>query len=309
MRRNFLILLIGLIVLAPVPFLTDTYVLRLGTTALMYVSLSLAWNMIGGFAGYPSFGMAAFFGLGAYASGILQVNGFAGPVGWIGAGLVGLAFALALGAVVLRLRGHAFAIATLVVAEVLKEITNAWNSLTGGGMGLNMPYQKLDPIAGARIYFYAMLACATISLAATILVAGSKLGFALRTIKQNEDAASMVGVNTTTAKVIAFALSGALGALVGGVYTSWINFIEPADVYDPLFSIKPIVMVLLGGTGTVFGPVLGAAAFLLLDEIVWRNFLETHTGILGLVIVLLILFLPKGLGSLSWPRLLQRSAR
>lgn len=309
MRRNFLILLIGVIVLAPVPFLADTYVLRLGTTALMYMSLSLAWNMIGGFAGYPSFGMAAFFGLGAYAAGILQVRGVAAPIGWAGAAVVGTLFALALGAVVLRLRGHAFAIATLVVAEVLKEVTNAWNSLTGGGMGLNMPFQKLDPIVGARFYYYAMLVCVVISLIATISVAGSKLGFALRTIKQNEDAASMVGVNTTTAKVIAFALSGGLGALVGGVYASWINFIEPADVYDPLFSIKPIVMVLLGGTGTVFGPVLGAAAFLLLDEIVWRNFLETHTGILGLVIVLLILFLPKGLGSLAWPRLLQRSER
>lgn len=306
MRRNLLILLAGLVLLAPLPFLADNYVLRLGTTALMYASLALAWNMIGGFAGYPSFGMAAFFGLGAYAAGILQTRGLAAPLCWAVAAAVGTLFALALGAVVLRLRGHAFAIATLVVAEVLREITNAWNSLTGGGMGMNMPFQRLEPIVAARFYFYAMLLCAAVALAATILVAGSKLGFALRTIKQNEDAASMVGVNTTRAKVIAFALSGGLGALVGGIYTSWIAFIEPADVYDPLFSVKPIVMVLLGGAGTVFGPVLGAVAFLVLDEVVWRNFLETHTGILGLVVVLLILFLPTGLSSLSWPRLLLR---
>jgi branched-chain amino acid transport system permease protein len=308
MRRNFLILLIGVAVLAPVPFLADNYLLRLATTALMYASLALAWNMIGGFAGYPSFGLAAFFGLGAYATGILQTRGFPAPLAWMAAVVAGTVFAFALGAIVLRMRGHAFAITTLVVAEVLREITNAWNSLTGGGMGINMPFQGIEPIVAARFYFFAMLACAALALAATIIIAGSRLGFALRTIKQNEDAASMVGVNTTKAKVVAFAVSAGFAAFAGGIYASWISFIEPTDVYDILFSIKPIVMVLLGGAGTVFGPIIGAALFLLLDEIVWRNFLETHTGILGLVIVLLILYLPTGVSGLSWLRLGHRSA-
>ena len=95
-------------------------------------------------------------------------------------------------------------------------------------------------------------------------------------------------------KIIAFTLSGAFAAAAGAIYASWIGYIEPTDVYDVLFSIKPIIMALLGGMGTVFGPVIGAVAFLALDEVVWRNFLQLHTGVLGFLIVVLILFLPVG---------------
>ena len=109
----------------------------------------------------------------------------------------------------------------------------------------------------------------------------------------------MLGVNTTLYKVLAFMLSGVFVGVAGAIYASWVHYIEPPDVFDVLYSVKAIVMVLLGGAGSLFGPLLGAAVFLLLEELVWRKFLEVHTGVLGLLIVLLVLFLPKGLLTLS----------
>jgi branched-chain amino acid transport system permease protein len=308
MKMRPLILLVPVVLLlALLPTLGDNYLLRVATTMLMYMTLAMAWNFIGGFAGYPSFATAAFFGLGAYAGAIAQSNGMPAVAAWVFATLVSAVIALLLGLAVLRLRGHAFAIATLVVVELLREIVNGWVSLTGGGMGINLP-TAMSPDQGARYYFHAMLVLAIVTWLVMHAVAVRRLGFGLKCIKQNEDAASMVGVNTTLFKSLAFMLSAAFTAAAGAVYASWTAYIEPADVFDIMFSIKAIVMVLLGGAGTLLGPVLGAVAFLALDELVWRNFLTLHTGILGVLIILLILFLPMGLTTFSWRNLLRRRA-
>jgi branched-chain amino acid transport system permease protein len=204
-----------------------------------------------------------------------------------------------LGMALLRLRGHYFAIASLVVAEVLREVVNSATELTGGGMGLNLPVPSMASVeAQAIFFFYAMLVLAAITFAAMLLTTHSKLGFGLRCIKQNESAADMLGVNTTLYKVSGFMLSGVFVGIAGAIYASWVYYIEPPDVFDVLYSIKPVVMVLLGGAGSVFGPLVGAALFLSLEELVWRRFLEVHTGVLGLLIVLLVVFLPRGLVSL-----------
>ncbi|MGA0571559.1 branched-chain amino acid ABC transporter permease [Variovorax sp. VNK109] len=299
-RSQLIMLLAAAVLLALVPLMGTNYLLRVGTTMLMYAVLAMAWNFIGGFTGYPSFGTAAFFGLGAYAGAVMQVKGMPAIPAWILAGLVAAIFAMVLGFAVLRLRGHAFAIATLVVAELLREIAVVWESVTGGGMGLNLPFSSLSPEASARFYYYAMLGLALITFAAMYAVAVSKLGFGLRCIKQNEDAANMVGVNTTLFKTLAFTFSGMFAAAGGAIYGSWTAYLEPGDAFDIMFSIKAIVMVLLGGAGTILGPILGAVSFLVLDELVWRNFLELHTGILGVLIVALVLFLPLGLSSVGW---------
>jgi branched-chain amino acid transport system permease protein len=153
--------------------------------------------------------------------------------------------------------------------------------------------------AQAVFFFYAMLALAGATFAAMLFTAHSKLGFGLRCIKQNESAADMLGVNTTFYKVSAFMLSAGFVGVAGAIYASWVHYIEPPDVFDVLYSIKPVVMVLLGGAGSMFGPLVGAALFLSLEELVWRRFLEVHTGVLGLLIVLLVVFLPKGLLSMK----------
>jgi branched-chain amino acid transport system permease protein len=200
----------------------------------------------------------------------------------------------------LRLRGHYFAIASLVVAEVLREIVNSATELTGGGMGLNLPVPRLASVeAQALFFFYAMLVIAALTFAAQLATVWSKLGFGLRCIQQNEAAADMIGVNTTLYKTSAFMLSAVFVGVAGAVYASWVHYIEPPDVFDVLHSVKPIVMALLGGVGSVFGPLIGAGAYLFLEELVWRHFLAAHTGVLGLLVVLLVLFLPRGLLSLA----------
>lgn len=285
--------------LALAPLSGEMYWLRLATIMLMYAILALSWNFIGGMAGYPSFASAAFFGLGAYAGAVSQKLGLPMTLAWSVAGIAALLFAGLLGIALLRLRGHYFAIASLVVAEVLRELVNSATDLTGGGMGLNLPVPRLASVqAQATLFFYAMLAVCAVTFAATLVVTHSKLGFGLRCIRQNEPAADMIGINTTLYKVGAFMLSAVFVGMAGAIYASWVHYIEPPDVFDVLYSIKPVVMVLLGGAGSIFGPLLGAAFFLSLEELVWRRFLEVHTGVLGLLVVILVLFLPRGLVSL-----------
>lgn len=296
MKRTFIVAVVALAALLAVPFVMQAYGLRIGTTMLMYGVLAMSWNFIGGMAGYPSFASAAFFGLGAYAGAVAQKYGVPHYAAWTLAGLVATLFAAGLGFALLRLRGHYFAIASLVVAEALREIVNSATGLTGGGMGLNLPLPQASSVdAQARFFYYAMLGLAALTFAASFVVRHSRLGFGLRCIQQNESAADMLGVNTTLYKVSAFVLSGAFVGVAGAVYASWVHYIEPPDVFDVLYSVKPIVMVLLGGAGTLFGPLVGAGVFLGLEELVWRNYLSVHTGMLGLLIVLLVVFLPKGM--------------
>ena len=304
-----LILIAAALLLLALPALADNYVLRVTTTMLMYSALALGWNFIGGFAGYPSFATAAFFGLGAYAGGVLQTRGVPMVAAWLLAGAIVALFAAALGRAILHLRGHYFAIASLVVAEVLREITNSATDLTGGGMGLNLPVLSADVTTQARLFYYAMFAVAAAALVTAVVVARSRLGFGLRCIQQNEDAAIMLGIGTRRYKVAAFALSAVFPGLCGGIYASWVNYIDPTDVYDVLLSVKPIIMVLLGGVGTVLGGVYGAFLFLLMEELVWRNLLQFHAGLLGIIVVCLVLFLPEGLRGAGWARWLWRSRR
>ncbi len=302
MKKSLLLAVALFALVALLPLAGDAYWLRLGTTMLMYGVLAMAWNFIGGLAGYPSFASAAFFGLGAYSGAVAQKLGMPMGLAWTFAGALCLLFAALLGLALLRLRGHYFAIASLVVAEVLRELVNSATDLTGGGMGLNLPVPSNATVASqSEFFFYAMLALTAITFAAMLWATHSKLGFGLRCIQQNESAADMLGVNTTQYKVAAFMLSGAFAGAAGAIYASWVHYIEPPDVFDVLYSVKAIVMVLLGGAGSVFGPLFGAAIFLSLEELVWRNYLQVHTGVLGLMIVLLVLFLPKGVFSLRWP--------
>jgi branched-chain amino acid transport system permease protein len=283
------------VAIALLPLIGNNYVIRLATIMTMYAGLALSWNFIGGMAGYPSFATAAFFGLGAYTSGILQGLGAPVVLAWPAAAAAAGVFAVLLGMAILHLKGHYFAIASLVVAEVLREVINSAEALTGGGMGLNLPIMRLSVDGQARLFLFAMLGVATALAIATVLVGRSKFGFGLRCINQNEDAASMLGVDTTRYKVMAFCLSATGVGAIGAIYASWVQYIEPPDVFDILLSVKPLVMVLLGGLGTVAGPIIGAFIYLALEEIVWRNFLTIHSGVLGVIVVGLVLFLPNGL--------------
>jgi branched-chain amino acid transport system permease protein len=299
MKRTDIALFVLIAMVASLPLFGGPYALRLGTTACMYAILALSWSVVGGFAGYPSFATAAFFGFGAYASGVLLGNGLPLWLAVVLSGLMALVGASALGAVLMRLRGHYFAIASLSLAEVLRELVNNATDLTGGGMGLNIPLAAGANVLGeATFFFYAMWGLLMLTAIMVVIVAASKLGFGLACIRQNETAAAMVGLNTTLYKSIAFALSACFVAAAGGVYAAWVHYIDPSDVFDILYSVKPIVMALLGGLASPLGVVCGAFVYLGLEEAVWRHYVQFHTGVLGLLIVMLLLFLPHGLISL-----------
>lgn len=302
--RTNIALLILVACIAALPLFGGAYALRLGTIACLYAVLALSWNIVGGLAGYPSFATAAFFGYGAYAAGVLL--GREWPL-WAVVAFAALSVLVAagiLGAVLLRLRGHYFAIASLSLAEVLRELVNNATDLTGGGMGLNIPLAAgAGILAEATYFFYAMWGVLLATAAMAIIVSGSKLGFALACIRQNETASSMVGLNTTLYKAVAFGLSACFVSAAGGIYAAWVHYIDPSDVFDVLYSVKPIVMALMGGLGSPLGVACGAFLYLGLEEVVWRNYIQIHTGVLGLLIVILLLFVPHGLSSLSAARL------
>lgn len=289
------------LLLALLPLASSNYVLRLATIGFMYVTLASSWNIVGGFLGYPSFASAAFFGLGAYGAAILRADfSLPLPIAWLAGGLTAGLFGLLIGPAILRLRGHYFAVASVVLASVLRESVNSATDLTGGGMGLTLPALHGFNVNGqAELYYFSMFAAAGLTLAGSALLIRSRLGVAMRCIQQNEDAATVLGINTLSTKIAALGASALTAGLAGAIYATWIGYIDPTDVFDDLLSIKPIVMAFLGGVGTVAGPAIGAAIFLLLEEFVWRNALNFHAGILGLLIVVLLVFVPGGLGSIG----------
>ncbi len=263
-------------------------------TLAMDITLATSWNLIGGMAGYPSFATAAFFGVGAYAGALAQGAGAPLPLAWAAGGLAAGVVAVVVGWIVLPLRGHYFAIASLAVVIVLRQLTTNWTDLTGGGMGLNLPVMTSSPETQALIFYAGQVVVSLIAVAMAAWVAAGRLGFALRCIRQNETAAGMLGLNARAAKVAAFALSAAIAGPAGAIYASSVSYIEPGDVFDLVLTVEPIIMAMLGGAGTVAGPVLGAGLFLLLEQTVWASFLSIHAAVLGAVVVVLAIFLPDG---------------
>lgn len=273
-----------------VPALHNGYIENLFRGILMYAAMSLGWNLIGGYTGYVSFGNVAFFGLGTYTAATLSTNHH--PNLWLSilSGMVVAAlFATVFGIAVLRLKGHYFGIATLGLALAVEEIISNLDYF-GGGTGLTVHQE-----AFFSIYYYAMWGVCLVSLIATYLIARSKLGYAFVAIRENEDAAAVLGINATFYKVLAWALSGMMGAAAGAVFAYSNGFIDPETAFSTENNIFPIVMALLGGTGTVAGPVVGALILTAIDETLWSHLPKVHTIFFGAIIVLVVLFLPRGL--------------
>ena len=183
---------------------------------------------------------------------------------------------------------------------MLRQLATNWTGLTGGGMGLNLPVPQASPGAQALVFYGGQAVVALLAVAAAGWVASGRLGFALRCIRQNETAAGMLGLNARRAKIAAFALSAVMVGPAGAIYASSVSYIEPGDVFDLVLTVEPIIMAMLGGAGSVAGPVLGAALFLVLEQAVWANFLSVHAAVLGAVVVVLAIFLPEGVLGRLW---------
>lgn len=284
------------VAMALVPLFGSSSLLRFLTELFMLIALAVAWNLIGGLAGYVSFGHAAFFGIGAYTAGALMAHAILPfPLAIVAAAFVSGLFAFAIGRPILRLRGHYFAIVTLGVAEGLRQIASVLNPITGGGTGLSVPSLGA---ASRIVFYYSMLGLLVASVLITAFVLRHRLGYALRAIKASEDAAATLGVNTTRSKVIALVISAALFGIAGGLYAPWILYIDPPTTFSIDLSVQPVVLAVVGGVGTLWGPVVGGVVVLVVGEAIWGSFAQLHTAFLGIVLVFMVIVLPQGLLSL-----------
>jgi len=271
---------------------------RTVTTIFMFVAMAEAWNLIGGFAGYASFGQVVFFGLGGYFTAVAMSQWHL--TFWVSlvlSGIVGALFATVIGIPLLRLRGHYFAIATLGVAEGMREVVINLPGLTGGGAGITVPTVGRDattPYLGNDGFYLLFLALAALSVLIAGLVSRSKFGYGLRAIHQDEDAAAAMGINTTRLKVLTFALSGFIVGLVGSSYAFQQVTIFPERLFDVDITVLMVIMVVIGGSGTVLGPLLGAVVLQFVSEFLRQHFINLHIFILGAIIIVAVLLLPQG---------------
>ncbi len=287
-------IVILLAVLAALPFTLTGFWVRVMTTVFMFAALAQSVNIMAGFAGYPDFGNIVYFGIGAYTTAFLMRLDVPFALAVAGGALLSASIAALVGLPILRLRGHYFAIATIGIMEGTRELAVNMPFI-GGGSGLNVPILRMPPQQFSAVIYFLMLG---LLITYSVLVYGlsrSSLGYGLRAIKADEQAAAVMGINTTRAKATAWATSAACTSTVGGVYALWVGFIEPSVVFNVVTGTEYFMMMLLGGPGTVLGPVLGALTLQLLGVTAWSQFLRGGQAILGVVIVLVVLFLPNGL--------------
>lgn len=267
------------------------------------VVLASAWNILGGFAGQVSFGYSAFVGIGAYAAVLLALKGWNPyltlPVG----AALAVAFSVAIGLPTFRLRGPYFTIATIGVSEAVRVLAQGLE-FTGGSAGKRMP-----PGAGGSFVtsYAAMLALAGITVLLCWWIQRSRFGLGLRAIRQDIDAAEALGVNATRYKVLAHALSAALVAVAGGLYAINFQYIAPNSVFAFTTSLSIVLMPVIGGVGTVAGPVVGGVVFSYIQNKLLATLPNFHLLVYGLLLIVVMLFEPGGLAGLV-RRLVRRSA-
>jgi len=306
------------------PWLLPQFQNQLAVLWVMVI-LSLSWDIMGGQMGYNSFGSIIFFGTGMYATAVVQRSFFGGAeeytstlstavtqvtagsyVGTFALGLlvavaICIILALLLGAAVLQLRGHYFAICTLGLGIAAGEIASGIDFL-GAGSGLT-PVAMPDSLGerGLFFYYYFLLLAGLLLLTLRFLYR-CRFGLVINAIRDNEDKAEAMGLRTTLYKTVAWSVSAVFLALAGGAYGNFIGFIDPIDVAfaGSTFGVWMILMAILGGKGTLWGPVLGAFVFHITQELFWAYLLGWQRVAMGLLIVLIVLFFPQGL--LGWMR-------
>jgi branched-chain amino acid transport system permease protein len=287
--RGALILLVA-VVLALLPLAGDEVILQYGIDALLLATVAQAWNILGGYTGYASFGNSAFYGLGTYGTAIamaqLHLPFSAGLV--LGA-VLAEACAVIIGLPILRLRGHYFAIATLGLSATLAAII-ANLDIAGRNLGLVLPLTRSD-----ALFYEEALALLVATTLCVAWIATSRFGMGLIAIREDEDAARVMGVNTTLYKVLALMLSAFFTALAGGIHAYWITFIDPGSAFDLTLNVRMVIMAMFGGPGTVLGPVIGSFILTVIYDALANSISTAAALLFGLVIVLAVIFMPRGL--------------
>ena len=298
-----------LLIVAPLGLDPFGYTLRILCLMLLFCGMGQAWNIVGGLANQISLGHAAYFGIGAYSSTILFGSFGISPI--LGA-VVGMAlaalFALVLSVPTLRLKGHYFALATLAAGEVARVVANSWSSVTGGPVGISVPYRPDADIWALQFQtvlpnYYLFLGAMLLVSLVFWLVQTSAFGFRLRAIKENETAAEVIGVNTYRVKLYASLLSAVLTAGLGTLYAQFQFFFDPDTIFGvATISVKMALIVILGGAGRLFGPWVGALVIIPLEEMANSYLGNSIAGLsqfaYGVLLIVVILLNPRGLISL-----------
>ena len=299
-QGTLLVLLAAAIVF---PFLSGRYLLSVGISIMLMALLGQSWNIMSGYAGQFSFGHAAFFGIGAYASSILYLDHGLSP--YLGM-LVGMVLAALVGVLIgflsfrYKLRGDFFALVTLAFAEILRVLFNNSKALKGAG-GVLIPYKNAwaeFQFSDDRAFYFILLAMVIIATAFIYMMSTRKFGVCLVAIKENDDAARSLGVPVLKYKLIAMAISAAFAAMAGTFYAQYYGFIDPTVVFAASISVEAIVPCIIGGSGTLGGPLLGALVIIPLQEIS-NNLFEGTNGvnmiIYGCLIIMFVVFCRDGI--------------
>lgn len=294
-RLQVALVVVFLLTAIAVPALVGNYWLRVITSIFMLAVVAQGLNVIVGFAGYHAFGNVAFFGVGAYVVGVAFSSGVPLVPAIALATMGSAAIAGLFGWALLRLRGHYFAIASVALNLAFIEVVLNLGSLTGGAQGLPLPISGMRPDLLYRLIYFMMLAALVAATFSVWYLSRSKLGYALRALKDSESGAEVMGVDTVKAKILAWMISAAMTGTVGGIWAYWITFIEVGSAFDIGISMRAYIMMLLGGMGTVFGPVVGAFIFEVVATVIWSEFTHIHNLILGVFLIAVILVIPNGI--------------
>jgi len=297
--KGIIAFVLAAVAMIALPFMVESYVLSFMVQTLIFMALAYSWNLIGGYAGYPHFGQVAFFGLGCYVGALCIQAG----VHWLVAPLVAAAFsvvcALILGMIMLRLNGVFFGIGMFGIARVCESLAMGFDGITQGGTGLYIDVVDLPTL------YYVIAGIALVMLIITWRLDSSRLGLQLLTIREDETAANALGVRTTQLKVGTFAASALVPGAVGSLYVSYLGFIDPFTAFAMMTELTTIAMVLLGGLGTVFGPLVGVVALSVVNELLWARLPEVYLALVGIIILATILYMPRGIVAYAqrknWP--------
>lgn len=294
-----LALLAGLLLFPVLQFTIGgmNYWLHMALYAFMYIAMASSWNIIGGYAGYVSLGHNVFFALGAYVSGMLLANMGVSP--FITAPLAGIAaflVGLLVGLISLRTRGPAFIITTIAMVLLTSLLLDKWKA-AGGANGLSLPLIGMSAETAKLPYYYGMLILAVCAVVLSYLIRHSKFGLGLRAISQDEIKAESAGIPTNLYKILAFAISALFVGMVGSLWGYYLTYLRPSLFLSITIAATMVLMAIVGGKGTVAGPVIGAVILITINEYFVATFGSTALNIVatGLIMMAVLLFFPAGI--------------
>ncbi len=297
-RRGVVAVVAAVLLLYPAIRPYDTYQQTVLLLAFLLAIQAVSWNIISGYTGYISLGHSAFLGLGGYTAAIIAVHYGVNPLllAPLGAILVTVV-AIIVGAIVLRRRSHAFVIITIALLLTTQAVFTNWQSLTGGSKGITLPLPGWSDDIQALPFYYMFLVILVLAVVFSAQIRRRKFGTGLVAIREDEGKAATIGVDTARYKVLAFAASAFFVGLAGGVYGYYQTFVNPLGMFNILNSVMIVLAALIGGRGTLWGPVVGAFALELINEgaTVYGGGSSARVLVFGLVLVLVVLFMPAGL--------------